>query len=175
MGKPLPLTLLRVINPCHLHDPNGMSLPDDINMTLSLGKGFTLLHSSRLCDLATAVEPSAGVRRCCRRYSHRNTETCTRVRSERFLLPQRNVRHPSAGRCVLICERENKSSFSLELSQIQFINYSLHIVDIFHISCHDISIVMKSLVTRTTHVYSNTMCRAFLLIIACVYRHLTVF
>jgi hypothetical protein len=47
MGKPLPLTLLRVINPCHLHDPNGMSLPDDINMTLSIGKGFTLLHISR--------------------------------------------------------------------------------------------------------------------------------
>jgi hypothetical protein len=35
MGKPLPLTLLRVINPCHLHDPNGMSLPDDITKTLS--------------------------------------------------------------------------------------------------------------------------------------------
>jgi hypothetical protein len=29
MGKPLPLTLLGVINPCHLHDPNGMSQPDD--------------------------------------------------------------------------------------------------------------------------------------------------
>jgi hypothetical protein len=35
MGKPLPLTLLGVINPCHLHDPNGMSQPDDINKTLS--------------------------------------------------------------------------------------------------------------------------------------------
>jgi hypothetical protein len=44
MGKPLPLTLLRVINPCHLHDPNGMWLPDDVNMTLSLGKGLTLLQ-----------------------------------------------------------------------------------------------------------------------------------
>jgi hypothetical protein len=52
----------------------------------------------------------------------------------------------------LIYERENKPWFSLELSHIQFINYSLHIVDIFHISCHDISIVIKSLVTRTnTH------------------------
>jgi hypothetical protein len=29
MGKPLPLTLLGVINPCHLHDRNGMSQPDD--------------------------------------------------------------------------------------------------------------------------------------------------
>jgi hypothetical protein len=35
MGKPLPLTLLVVINPCHLHDPNGMSQPDEINKTLS--------------------------------------------------------------------------------------------------------------------------------------------
>jgi hypothetical protein len=24
-----------VINPCHLHDPNGMSQPDDITKTLS--------------------------------------------------------------------------------------------------------------------------------------------
>jgi hypothetical protein len=76
---------------------------------------------------------------------------------------------------VLIYERENKPCFSLEPSHIQFINYSLHIVDIFHISCHDYSIVITSLVSRTTHVYSNTMCRALLLIIACVYRHLTVF
>jgi hypothetical protein len=78
-------------------------------------------------------------------------------------------------RQVLIYERENKPCFSLELSHIQFINYSLHIVDLLHISCHDISIVITSLVTRTTHIYSNTMCRALLLIIACVYRHLTVF
>jgi hypothetical protein len=35
MGKPLPLTLLGVTNPCHLHDPNGMSQPDDITKTLS--------------------------------------------------------------------------------------------------------------------------------------------
>jgi hypothetical protein len=76
---------------------------------------------------------------------------------------------------LLIYERENKPCFSLELSHIQFIKYSLHIVDIFHISCHDISIVITSLVTRTTQIYSNTMCRALLLIIACVYRHLTVF
>jgi hypothetical protein len=76
---------------------------------------------------------------------------------------------------LLIYERENKPCFSLELSHIQFINYSLHIVDIFHISCHDISIVITSLVTRTTHIYSNTMCRALLLNSACVYRHLTVF
>ena len=53
---------------------------------------------------------------------------------------------------VLIYERENKLCFSLELSHIQFINYSLHIVDRFHISCHDISIVITSLETRTnTH------------------------
>jgi hypothetical protein len=76
---------------------------------------------------------------------------------------------------LLIYEREDKPCFSLELSHIQFINYSLHIVDIFHVFCHDISIVITSLVTRTTHIYSNTMCRALLLIIACVYRHLTVF
>jgi RNase H-like domain found in reverse transcriptase len=53
---------------------------------------------------------------------------------------------------VLIYEIENKPCFSLELSHIQFINYSLHIVDLFHISCHDICIVITSLVTRTnTH------------------------
>jgi hypothetical protein len=34
MGKPLQLTLLRVINPCHLHDPNGMPKPDDTTKTL---------------------------------------------------------------------------------------------------------------------------------------------
>jgi hypothetical protein len=33
---------LRVINPCHLHDPNGMSLPDDITKTLSK-------HGGSLC------------------------------------------------------------------------------------------------------------------------------
>jgi hypothetical protein len=42
VGKPLPLTLLRVINPCHLHDPNGISLPDDITKTLSK-------HGGSLC------------------------------------------------------------------------------------------------------------------------------
>jgi hypothetical protein len=37
-------------------------------------------------------------------------------------------------------------------SHIQFINYSLHIVDLFHIPCHDISIEITSFVTRTnTH------------------------
>jgi hypothetical protein len=76
---------------------------------------------------------------------------------------------------VLIYERENKPCFSLELSNIQFTNYSLHIVDPFHISCHDISKAITSLVTRKTHIYSNTMCRALVLIIARVYRHLTVF
>jgi hypothetical protein len=56
------------------------------------------------------------------------------------------------GQHVSIYERENKPCFTLELSHIQFINYSLHIVDLFHISCHDISIVITSLVTRTnTH------------------------
>jgi hypothetical protein len=53
---------------------------------------------------------------------------------------------------LLIYERENKPCFSLELSHIQFINYSIHILNLFHISCHDISIVIASLVTRTnTH------------------------
>jgi hypothetical protein len=85
------------------------------------------------------------------------------------------IHRPNIHLLLLIYERENKPCFYLELSHIQFINYSLHIVDIFHISCHDISIVITSLVTRTTHIYSNTMCRALLLIIACVYIHLTVF
>jgi hypothetical protein len=49
---------------------------------------------------------------------------------------------------LLIYERENTPCFSLELSHIQFINYSLHIVDLFHISCHDISIVITFLLTR---------------------------
>jgi hypothetical protein len=44
---------------------------------------------------------------------------------------------------------ENKSCFSLELSHVQVIDYSLHIVDLFHTSCHDISIVITYLVTRT--------------------------
>jgi hypothetical protein len=44
MRKPLPLTLLRVINPCHLHDPNGMSQPDDTNKTLSK-------HGGSLCQI----------------------------------------------------------------------------------------------------------------------------
>jgi hypothetical protein len=53
---------------------------------------------------------------------------------------------------LLIYEIKNKPCFSLELSHIQFINYFLHIVDLFHNSCHDISIVITSLVTRTnTH------------------------
>jgi hypothetical protein len=53
---------------------------------------------------------------------------------------------------LLVYDRKNKPCFSLELSHIQFINYYLHIVDLFHISCHDISIVITSLVIRTnTH------------------------
>jgi hypothetical protein len=54
----------------------------------------------------------------------------------------------TAPRTVDIREREY-TFFSLELSHIQFINYSLHIVYLFHISFHDSSIVIKSLVTRT--------------------------
>jgi hypothetical protein len=50
----------------------------------------------------------------------------------------------SAWQLLLIYERENKPCFSLELSHIQFIYYSLHIVDLFHISCHDISIEITS-------------------------------
>ena len=34
VGKPLPLTLLEVMTPCHLHDPKRMALPDDTNDTL---------------------------------------------------------------------------------------------------------------------------------------------
>jgi hypothetical protein len=63
-----------------------------------------------------------------------------------------NGRNFSSKFMVLIYERENKLCFSLELSHIQFINNSLHIVDLFHISCHDISIIITSFVTRTnTH------------------------
>jgi hypothetical protein len=51
MGKPLPLTLLGVIYPCHLHDPKGMSQPDDITKTLSLSTGFTLLQNAWECRL----------------------------------------------------------------------------------------------------------------------------
>jgi hypothetical protein len=48
--------------------------------------------------------------------------------------------------------REIKKGFSFELSQIQFINYFPHIVDLFRITCHDISKLITSLVTRTnTH------------------------
>jgi hypothetical protein len=39
MGKPLPLTLLRVINSCHLYDTSGMSHPDDTTKTLSKHRG----------------------------------------------------------------------------------------------------------------------------------------
>jgi hypothetical protein len=42
MGKPLPLTLLRVINPCHLHDVRKMTQPDDTTITLSK-------HGDSLC------------------------------------------------------------------------------------------------------------------------------
>jgi hypothetical protein len=65
----------------------------------------------------------------------------------------RHVKGNDVRALVLIYERENKPCFSLELSHIQFINYFLHIVDLFHISCHDITIVITSLVTRT-----NTHC-----------------
>jgi hypothetical protein len=58
---------------------------------------------------------------------------------------------------MLIYERENKPCFFLELSHIQFINYSLHIVDIFHISCHDVSIVIASLVTAQ-HTFTPILC-----------------
>jgi hypothetical protein len=42
MGKPLPLTLLRVISPGHLHDPNWISQPYDSTKTLSK-------HGGSLC------------------------------------------------------------------------------------------------------------------------------
>jgi hypothetical protein len=42
MGKPLPLTLLGVINPCHLHDVMEMTRLDDTNNTLSK-------HGGSLC------------------------------------------------------------------------------------------------------------------------------
>jgi hypothetical protein len=44
---------------------------------------------------------------------------------------------------LVIYERENQK-LSLDLSHIQFIIYSLHIVDLNHTSCHDISIVITS-------------------------------
>ena len=76
---------------------------------------------------------------------------------------------------MLTYETENKPYFSLKLSHILFINYYLHILYLFLVSCRDISIVITSLINRTTHMYSNTMCLAVLLIIECVLRHLTVF
>jgi hypothetical protein len=42
MGKPLPLTLLRLINTCHLHDVRKMTQPDDTTKTLSK-------HGGSLC------------------------------------------------------------------------------------------------------------------------------
>jgi hypothetical protein len=58
MGKLLPLTLIRVINPCHLHDPNGMSLPDDTTKTLSK-HGGSLCYSNFKC-LVVSVRVKAG-------------------------------------------------------------------------------------------------------------------
>jgi hypothetical protein len=89
---------------------------------------------------------------------------CSRLKSKLFAVLQ-----------LLIYKGENKTCFSLELSHIQFINNSLHIVDLVHISCHDISVVITSLVTRkNTYLLQYYLCLALLLIIACVYRHLTV-
>jgi hypothetical protein len=42
MGKPLPLTLLGVNNPCHLHDVREMTQPDDTTNALSK-------HGGSLC------------------------------------------------------------------------------------------------------------------------------
>jgi hypothetical protein len=42
MGKPIPLTLLGVINPCHLHDVTEMTRPDDTTNTL-------FKHGGALC------------------------------------------------------------------------------------------------------------------------------
>jgi hypothetical protein len=70
-----------------------------------------------------------------------------------FPLPSSYDLISAAAACIsnCLCMREIVN-LSLELSHIQFTNYSLHIVDLFHISCHDISIVLTSLVIRTnTH------------------------
>jgi hypothetical protein len=53
MGKPLPLTLLGVINPCHLHDPNGMSQPDEITK-LPLGTGVHFATSFKFSSPLSA-------------------------------------------------------------------------------------------------------------------------
>jgi hypothetical protein len=51
-GKTLPLTLLRVINPCHLHDPNGMSQPDDKTKTLSKHGGSLCYMDALLAEVS---------------------------------------------------------------------------------------------------------------------------
>jgi hypothetical protein len=48
MENPLPLTLLKVINPCYIHDPNGMSQPDDTTKTISK-------HGDSLCYTEAAI------------------------------------------------------------------------------------------------------------------------
>jgi hypothetical protein len=45
MGKPLPLTLLGVMNPCHLRDDRGMARPDDSTDTRPTCGGSLLYRS----------------------------------------------------------------------------------------------------------------------------------
>jgi hypothetical protein len=61
MGKSLPLTLLGVINRCHLHDVREMTRPDDTTDTLSTYGGllcYTVL--SRTDNLPAAVRSMRG-------------------------------------------------------------------------------------------------------------------
>jgi hypothetical protein len=68
MGKPLPLTLLGVINPCRLHDVREMTRPDNNTNTLSKHGGSLcykddqLRHSfSKLAFVPTAPARPLGV------------------------------------------------------------------------------------------------------------------
>mgnify|MGYP003513011366 CR=1 FL=1 len=47
--------------------------------------------------------------------------------------------------------RENENCFALELSHMEFIKYSLHIIDLSHTFCHDNSIAISFLVTPKKH------------------------
>jgi hypothetical protein len=47
MGKPLPLTLLGVIKPCHLHDVWEMTRPDDTTDTICK-HGGSLCYTSHM-------------------------------------------------------------------------------------------------------------------------------
>jgi hypothetical protein len=68
---------------------------------------------------------------------------------ERYLPLESSEPEIEPPKFMFIYESENKACFSLELSHIQFINYSLHIVDNSIFPVMIFRIVITSLVTRT--------------------------